>query len=310
MTPDSSSTTLTDTSYGKSRIRLVRLTRHGDPSTSAGSSRAASRDNRHEVRDFTVSIAFEGRYDTSYTVGDNRDVLPTDTMKNTVYALAARDGVGEPETFAVTLGRHFIARNPMLDRVIVDILDHTWARITVGDRVHGQSFVRQGPETRTARVVIDRTDSTITAGITDLVIMKTSHSAFEGYPRDEFTTLPETTDRLFVTALTTTWTYETRDNRGPDGPQGEMEFGALFRGVRTALLEAFAQHDSRSVQHTLYAMGQVVLDTIDAVGSITLEMPNRHHLPINLVPLGLENRNEVFVATEEPHGLIKATLSR
>ena len=276
---------LTETSYGKSRIRLVRVTRHGD---------------RHEVRDFTVAIAFEGRYDTSYTDGDNRDVLPTDTMKNTVYALAARDGVGEPETFAVTLGQHFIDRNPTLDRVTVDILDHGWGRIRVGDRVNGQSFVGQGPETRTARVVTDRKGAAITAGIADLIIMKTSHSAFEGYPKDEFTTLPETKDRLFVTALTTTWTYA----------DTEIEFDALFRGVRTALLESFAQHDSLSVQHTLYAMGQVVLDTIDAVGSIRLEMPNRHHIPIDLTKFGLENRNEVFVATEEPHGLIKATVTR
>jgi urate oxidase len=276
---------LIDTSYGKSRIRLVRVTRRGD---------------RHEVRDFTVAIAFEGRYDTSYTDGDNRDVLPTDTMKNTVYALAARDGVGEPETFAVTLGQHFIDRNPKLDRVTVDILDHSWGRIRIGDRVHGQSFVQQGPETRTARVVTDRHGASITAGIADLVIMKTSHSAFEGYPRDEFTTLPETKDRLFVTALTTTWTYS----------DIEIEFDAMFRGVRTALLESFAQHDSLSVQHTLQAMGQVVLDTIDAVGSIRLEMPNRHHIPIDLAKLGMENRNEVFVATVEPFGLIKATLTR
>jgi urate oxidase len=276
---------LTQTSYGKSRIRLVRVTRHGD---------------RHEVRDLTVAIAFAGSYDSSYTDGDNSDVLPTDTMKNTVYALAARDGVGEPETFAVSLGQHFIGRNPKLESVTVDILDHTWGKIRIGDRVHGQSFVRQGPETRTARVVTNHRGSLITAGIADLIIMKTSHSAFEGYPRDEFTTLPETKDRLFVTSLTTTWTYS----------DTEIEFDAMFRGVRTALLEAFAQHDSLSVQHTLYAMGQVVLDTIDAVGSIRLEMPNRHHVPIDLTKFGMENRNEVFAATEEPHGLITATLSR
>jgi urate oxidase len=283
--PPTSLPGLTDTSYGKSRIRLVRVTRHGD---------------RHEVRDFTVAIAFEGSYDTSYTDGDNRDVLPTDTMKNTVYALAAREGVGEPEAFGVLLGRHFIDRNPKLDRVNVDVIDHGWTRITIGNREHGQSFVRRGPETRTARVITDRQGVSITAGIADLVIMKTSHSAFAGFPRDEFTTLPETMDRIFATSLTTTWRYA----------DAEVEFGAIFRSVRTALLEAFAEHDSLSVQHTLYAMGRLVLDNVDAVDSISLEMPNRHHLPIDLTRLGLENRNEVFVATEEPHGLIKATLSR
>jgi len=276
---------LTQTSYGKSRIRLVRVTRHGD---------------RHELRDFTVAIAFEGSYDTSYTDGDNRDVLPTDTMKNSVYALAARDGVGEPEAFGLLLGRHFIERNPKLTRVTVDLIDHDWGGINVGDREHGRAFVRRGPDTRTARVVTDRGAAAITAGITGLVIMKTSHSAFEGYPRDEFTTLPETKDRLFATSMTAAWTYT----------DVETEFASTYLTVRKALLEAFAGHDSLSVQHTLYAMGQSVLDSIDVVHSISLEMPNRHHLPIDLTRLGLENRNEVFVATEEPHGLIKATLTR
>jgi len=276
---------LTDTSYGKSRIRLVRVTRHGD---------------RHAVRDFTVAVAFEGRYDTSYTDGDNTDVTPTDTMKNTVYALAARDGVGEPEAFGQALATHFIDRNPKLDRVVIDLTVHGWDRITIGDREDGSAFSRRGPELRTARVVTDRKGSRVTAGITDLVIMKTSKSAFAGFPRDEFTTLPETLDRLFVTSLTTTWTYV----------DSEIDFAAMFASVRTTLLESFAQHDSLSVQHTMYAMGQVVLDTIDAVLSIRLEMPNRHHLPIDLSKFGMPNRNEVFVATEEPHGLIKATLTR
>jgi urate oxidase len=276
---------LSCTSYGKSRIRLVHVGRHGD---------------RHALRDLTVAVAFEGDYDTSYTDGDNAEVLPTDTMKNTVYALAAREGVGEPEAFGMVLGRHFIGRSPQLARVTIDIVDHAWGRISVGDREHGQAFVRRGPETRTARVITDRRGSAVTAGVADLVIMKTSHSAFAGFPRDEFTTLPETTDRLLATALTTSWTYG----------DSEVEFAATFRTVRTALLEAFAQHDSLSVQHTLYAMGQLVLDTIDVVSSITLEMPNRHHLPIDLTKFGMANRNEIFVATEEPHGLIKATLSR
>jgi urate oxidase len=276
---------LSQTSYGKSRIRLVRVTRHGD---------------RHQLRDFTVAIAFEGRFDTSYTDGDNADVLPTDTMKNTVYALAARDGVAEPEAFGLALGRHFIDRNPKLDRVNVDIVDHGWNRIKVGDREHGRTFERRGPETRTARVVTDRNGVAITAGIADLVIMKTSNSAFAGFPRDEFTTLPETHDRLFATSLTTTWDYRETD----------VEYVTLFRSVRRTLLEAFAEHDSLSVQHTLYAMGESVLASLDAISRISLEMPNRHHLPIDLTKLGMENRNEVFVATEEPHGLIKATLSR
>lgn len=281
----SSTASLSRTSYGKSGIRLVQVSRRGD---------------RHEVRDLTVAIAFEGEYDTSYTVGDNRDVLPTDTMKNTVYALAASKGAGEPEAFGMILGTHFIGRNPKLSRVTVDLVDHGWSHMADGAREHGQAFMRRGPEVRTARVVTDRHAAAITAGISELIIMKTSRSAFADFPRDEFTTLPETRDRLLATALTATWTYN----------ESDVEFGAVFRTVRSSLLDAFARHDSLSVQHTLYAMGEVVLDTIDLVTSISLEMPNRHHLPIDLTRFGMENRNEIFVATEEPFGLIKATLSR
>ena len=277
--------TLTNTSYGKSRIRLVQVSRRGD---------------RHDVRDLTVAIAFSGDYDTSYTDGDNRDVLPTDTMKNTVYALAARDGAAEPEAFGAILGRHFIANNPKLSKVVVDLVDHGWSRIADGAREHGQAFMRRGPEVRTARVTTDRQAVSSIAGVGDLIIMKTSKSAFAGFPRDQFTTLPETHDRLLATALTATWTYNDSD----------VEFGALFKMIRAALLDAFARHDSLSVQHTLYAMGQCVLDTFDIVDSIALEMPNRHHLPVDLTKFGMDNRNEIFVATEEPHGLIKATLSR
>jgi urate oxidase len=276
---------LSETSYGKSRIRLVQVSRRGD---------------RHDLRDLTVAVSFEGDYDTSYTDGDNRDVLPTDTMKNTVYALAARERAGEPEAFGMRLGSHFMERNPKLARVAIDVIDHGWNHLADGPREHGQAFVRRGPDARTARVVTDHGGATVTAGIADLVIMKTSRSAFAGYPRDEFTTLPETHDRLLATALTTHWTYRDVD----------VDFGAAFRAVRAALLDAFARHDSLSVQHTLYAMGEVVLDTVDVVSTISLEMPNRHHLPVDLTRFGMENRNEIFVATEEPHGLIKATLSR
>ncbi len=285
MRPSSVKASLTGTSYGKSRIRLVQVSRRGD---------------RHELRDRTVAVAFEGEYDTSYTDGDNSDVLPTDTMKNTVYALAARDGAGEPEAFGIRLGQHFIARNPKLSRVRVDLTDHGWSHIADGAREHGQAFVRRGPELRTALVDTDRHGVSVAAGITDLIILKTAHSAFAGFPRDEFTTLPETHDRLLATALTARWTYA----------GGEVEFGSLFRVIRSTLLDAFARHDSLSVQHTLYAMAQAVLDAVDDVASVTLEMPNRHHLPVDLTRFGLENRNEIFVATEEPHGLIRATLAR
>jgi urate oxidase len=276
---------LADTAYGKSGVRLVQVIRRGD---------------RHDLRDFTVAIRFEGDYDESYLEGDNSAVLPTDTMKNTVYALAARGPVTEPETFGLMLARHFLERNPRLHRVRITLTEYPWGRITVGDREHGQAFVRHGPESRSALIRMDRDQTCVRAGVADLSILKSSHSAFAGFPRDEFTTLAETRDRLLATSLAATWSYVEPD----------IDFGPAWTAVRRTLLEAFAEHNSESVQHTLHAMGQAVLDSIPGVAAIRLVMPNRHHLPIDLSRFALENRNEIFVATEEPYGLIEATVTR
>jgi urate oxidase len=276
---------LVQSSYGKSRVRLVQILRRPD---------------RHDLRDLTVAVRFDGDYEESYTDGDNSAVLPTDTMKNTVYALAAQEPVSDPESFGVRLAQHFLGRNERLARVRLDFTEHAWDRITAGTRQHGSAFVRNGAGARTAIVEATRQGTTIAAGVSDLVIMKSAQSAFAGFPRDEYTTLPETRDRLLATALTASWQYTRTD----------VEFTAIWTAVRGTLLEVFADHQSESVQHTLYAMGQAVLEAILQVSAIRLTMPNKHHLPIDLSGFGLENRNEIFVATEEPHGVIEATVAR
>jgi len=276
---------LAETAYGKSSVRLLKVSRHGD---------------RHDLKDLTIGIRFEGEYDQSYTDGDNRDVLPTDTMKNTVYALAAQQPVDEPEAFGRMLAEHFLERNPRLRRVRVDLAEQAWGRIAVGARDHGQAFVRQAAEARSATVQGEGERITIGAGVRDLVILKSSRSAFAGFLRDQYTTLPDVADRILATAMTATWRYRTAD----------LDFNLAWRAVRTTLLETFAEHDSQSVQHTLHAMGQAVLDNVEAVTAIRLVMPNKHHIPVDLSRLGLENRNEVFVPTDEPYGLIEASLIR
>ena len=276
---------LRGTAYGKARVRLVQVTRRKD---------------RHDLCDLTIGIRFQGDYDESYTVGDNSAVLPTDTMKNTVYALAARHRVDDAESFGLTLAQHFLDRNPRLERVRVDITEHEWGRIATGGREYPHAFMRQGPETRIATVSADREQTTVEAGVADLVILKSADSAFSGFPRDEYTTLPETEDRILATSLTATWMY--RDET--------VSFGPAWSAVRRTLLESFAEHRSASVQHTLYAMGQAVIQSVDDVTAIHLVMPNKHHLPIDLSRLGLENRNELFVPTDEPHGVIEATVAR
>jgi urate oxidase len=276
---------LVQSAYGKSRVRLVQVRRHGD---------------RHDLRDLTVAIQFKGHYDESYTDGDNSAVLPTDTMKNTVYAMAAETPVTDPERFGLALAKRFLDRNPRLMRVRTELTEHLWSRLPRGERQHDHAFVRTGPETRTAIVQANRRRTFIGAGIADLLVLKSAHSAFDNFLRDEYTTLPETRDRIMATSLTATWRYRDAD----------IDFGPAWNGVRRTLLDVFAEHQSESVQHTLYAMGQAVLDNIEDVNAIRLVMPNKHHLPVDLSRLGLTNRNEIFVPTDEPHGLIEATLVR
>jgi urate oxidase len=276
---------LAQSAYGKSAIRLVQVLRRGD---------------RHSLRELTVAIRFEGEYTSSYTDGDNSDVFPTDTMKNTVYALASQAPIGEPEAFGLSLARHFLDGNPKLQRVRVDLAQHPWRHILVAGREHGQAFLRRGPDTRTATVQVARDGTRVGAGVSDLTVLKSSQSAFSGFMRDAYTTLPETRDRLLATSLTATWHYQDED----------VEYGTSWESVRQTLLEVFAEHRSESVQHTMYAMGQAVLDGNDAVDAIRLVMPNKHHIAFDLSRLGLENRNEIFIATDEPYGLIEATLTR
>jgi len=275
---------LSSNNYGKSRVRLVRITRG----------------QMHDLKDISLDIQLEGDFEEVYTRGDNRKVLPTDTMKNTVYALAAQTPVGEIEEFGQHLAKYFLAENPQVRNVRVALNERLWSRIPVNGQPHPWAFVCGRPETRTAMVSATRTGSSTQAGIENLLVLKSGESAFDGFIKDRYTTLPETRDRIFATAVKASWSYVRHD----------VDYGRCWEGVHRVLLETFAQHQSESVQHTLYAMAEAALDNFREVDAIRLSMPNRHHLPVNLEPLGLENRNEVFVATDEPHGLIEAVVRR
>jgi urate oxidase len=273
-------------SYGKSGIRVVRISRGPD---------------RHDIKDLTVAVSLEGNFEAAHVAGDNSAVLPTDTMKNTVYAFAAETPLDPIEGFALALARHFVKTRAPAGSACVEISEHLWERLDVSGLPHGSAFRRPGGETRVTQARVGRGGGEIVeSGLEGLVLIKTARSGFAGFARDRFTTLRETDDRLLATALEAAWTYASPD----------LSFALLRTGIRQTLLETFAEHESRSVQHTLYAMGEAVLERYPDVVEIRLSMPNKHHLPVDLAPFGLENRNEVFVATEEPYGLIEAKVCR
>lgn len=269
---------LASNSYGKSGIRLVKIARRGD---------------QHDIKDLTVAVRFEGDFESAHAVGDNTGVLPTDTMKNTVYALAKESPAEEIEDFALALSDHFLGENPELSRVAISIEERVWERIVE------TGFEGSSEERRTARVSRSRDGASVESGLKNLLIMKTARSGFSGFKRDRFTTLKETSDRILATALTAVWGHE-----AASGPF------ASWKAVRRTLLDAFAAHDSASVQHTLYSMGEAALAGHSGLSRIRLTMPNKHHLLVDLSPFGLKNENEIFVATEEPYGLIEATVIR
>jgi urate oxidase len=269
--------------YGKSAIRLVKVVRGPD---------------RHEVRDLTVAIALEGEFAASYVEGDNTNVVATDTMKNTVYALAGEHLTGPIEAFGVVLARHFLEVD-QVDRVIVTIEEHRWAPIGRAS----DAFSRDRSSTRTAVVDARRAETTIDAGIADLTVMKTGKSAFSGFPRDEFTTLPETDDRLLATRLTASWRYDVDTSAAAD-------FDASFAAISGTLLEVFADHQSASVQASIWIIGRAILERHPEVSEVTMTLPNLHHWLADLSRFGLPNDREIFIPTREPYGLIQATVRR
>ena len=271
--------------YGKAEVRIVKITR--DTAT-------------HEIEDLSVTSQLRGDFSASHLTGDNSHVVPTDTQKNTVYGLAREHGIGSPEAFLLRLGDHFTGTFDWVTGGRWEAESYAWARIAVDGAPHDHAFVREGQETRTAVVTRDGAETWVLAGLTGLVVLKSTGSEFHGFPRDRFTTLEEADDRILATAVTARWRYADL----------ELDFDAAYAAIRQQLLETFATTHSLALQQTLYAMGAAVLEARPEVAEIRFSMPNKHHFLVDLSPFGLDNPNEIFFAADRPYGLIEATVER
>ncbi|MFB9334182.1 factor-independent urate hydroxylase [Actinoplanes octamycinicus] len=265
--------------YGKAETRLVRVHRDGDT---------------HGLVDLNVSVALAGDLTATHQTGDNSGVLPTDTMKNTVYAFAKQHGVGEPEEFALLLARHFVRTQGHLDSARVTVESFAW------DRLGPHSFQRRGDHTRTTAVTVTREAVQVVSGVTGLVLMNTTASEFHGFVKDRYTTLPETRDRILATAVDAKWRHLS----------DEADWGKSFQGALDAMTSAFVNTYSLSLQQTLLSMGTMALTARPEIAEIRLALPNKHHYLVDLSPFGLENENEVFIAGDRPYGLIEGTVTR
>jgi urate oxidase len=279
---------LGDNQYGKAQTHVVRVTKGGPDGTA------------HAIQDMTVSVALAGDFTDAHLSGDNSKIVPTDTQKNTVFAFAKDSMGGEVEELALRLARHFVSDYDSVRRSRVLIEEQPWTHISAGGRPHPHAFERAGSEKRLTMVTCTREAEWVVSGLSELTLLKSAGSEFWGYTRDRYTTLPETRDRVLATAVDARWRYAS----------GDIDWAEAHAQARRLLIEAFATKHSLSLQQTLYAMGEAVLEARKDVLEIRFAMSNKHHFVVDLKPFGLENDNEVFFASDRPYGLIEGTVTR
>lgn len=287
---------LSSNSYGKSNVRFTKVIRNGSV---------------HEVIEASVDVVLEGDFEKSYSDGDNSQVVATDSIKNTVYVLAKETEFSEVDTFADVLVQHFVNTYPQVKRATAAIEQTMFARIPLNGQPHDHAFTGGQQEQRIAGSSFAEGDDSVQhwAGVTGLVVLKTTASEFHSFVDDRFRTLKDATDRIFATTVEATWHRLSDDGNG-DGGQPMDDPTGNYEKVKTAILEVFATHHSLAVQQTLQVMGEKVLEVCSGIDSITLTMPNQHRVPFNLEPFGHENTNEIFVPMDEPYGLISGTVER
>jgi urate oxidase len=271
--------------YGKAKVRLLKNLK---------------RDSLHTIKELDVQVSLAGDFERSYSAGDNRLVIATDTMKNTVNVLAFEKLEEQTELFALDLARHFLEKYAHVGEVTIETSERVWERLKADGKPSLTNFLAPQKYTPICEVHATRADTRLASGVQDLVILKSAGSAFADFHQDEFATLPETQDRILATRMTSKWTFAIKP----------ADYNRANEDILDAMLECFVANDSPSVQKTMYDMGLAALNRCPEISEVNLVMPNLHCLLIDLKPFGQTNPNTLFVPTDAPHGLIEATIAR
>ncbi|KAJ7193074.1 hypothetical protein GGX14DRAFT_479075 [Mycena pura] len=308
--------------YGKDKVRVLRVVREG---------------KWHHVVEYNVQAMLEGDIETSYTEADNSVVVATDSIKNITYYLAKiSPHVLVPERFALHLGTHLVSKYAHIHKAFVTVEQLRWSRIPVpgaqGPQEHPHAFIRDGDEKRIVRAEVDASGgkdkiiARVSAGLSDLLVLKTTESAFTNFVRDKYTTLKEVDDRILSTSIDLTYTFSPVEIPQPTDADveqftipteiapGSVWDTAVPTNARKVTLETFASDNSDSVQATLFRMARLVLAQNAHVQTVAYALPNKHYIPVDMGYLGVENlvpaQAEVFMPIAAPSGLITATVSR
>jgi len=271
--------------YGKASVRLLKVLK-GNP--------------QHSIVNYTVQCLLEGDFAESFSHGDNSKVVPTDTTKNTIYCLAKKD-FSSPEEYALMLANHLLDMYPQVHKVVVDVAETLWKRMLINGKEHDFSFEKPGSPERRVHLEKTRKSTILQGGIANYVVLKTTDSGFEGFHRCKYTVLPEMTDRILATSVTSSWEYSTVDG---------VDFTATYHGIQRIIAEKFATEYSKSVQATLWMIAASAISEFQHIEKIKFSLPNLHHWEIDTSRFGLDNNHDIFVAVDEPRGLIEAEIKR
>lgn len=276
---------LTASTYGKGRVRVMRLTRDGD---------------HHTPRELSLTVLLKGAFDAAWTAGDNTACVATDSVKNIVNVTAAKNLSLDKELFAQAVADVFLDTYDHVDEMTVEAHETRWIRRSFGGAAHGHTFTLDGNGTGYVKLVARRGEAVLQSGLRGFTFMKTTRSGWVDFLDDGYRTLPDTSDRIAATAMDATWTWSS----------APTDYEAANATVLGRLIEVFGTTYSLGVQDSMYRMGEAVLAAVPEIAEIGFAMPNKHYIPINLKPFGLENPGTVFLPTDEPHGQIEATIGR
>ncbi len=272
--------------YGKGRVRVMRIHRDGE---------------RHEVSQLNVKAMLEGDFARAYTSADNSTSVSTDTIKNVVNIVARENtGLGTEE-FCQMLAKRYFELYPQANSVAITAHETKWSRLSFRGKPHPHSFVLDSNGKPFVELTATRGgSSTLASGIDGFTFMKSTQSGWENYVKDAYTTIPPTKDRICATSMVASWKWSGKPASYP----------AANKKILDTLLEVFSTTYSPSVQNSLYHMGEAALAAVPEISEISMACPNMHFIPMNLSAFGMDNNNDVFLPTDEPHGQIECTVGR
>jgi urate oxidase len=271
--------------YGKGRVRTLRVERHGD---------------HNMVREMSLLVMLEGDFERAYTDADNRKIIATDTIKNIVNLVARENVASGAEHFCQAVAHRFLDIYAHIGGVSVEGSETRWTRMVVDGADHPHGFILDGNGTSVVRLAQTRERTTMHSGVENFTFMKSTGSGWTDYLMDEFTTLPETTDRIAATSMNATWLWSGTPSN----------YAATNTLIVQEMLDIFVTTYSAGVQDSLYRMGEAALRAVPEISEISLACPNKHYLPIDLTRFGVSSDNAVFTPTDDPHGQIECVIAR